>query len=503
MLCLTMSMSFVACEYLPGGEQTEEESDGSGSGNGNKPNDSDDGKGSNDGNSSDNPDNGGDSGNPNDPNSPDDGDGGENGDNPDDGEGGNDGGDSSGSTSGGESSLTPGEHKRRLEDIALEFVNSFNLSDVEEISETLWNLSEYLEDDDFPEYYSDMMQSIARGVKTMSIADFKQFTTRASEDFVIDINDPDTNPYAGHSYTYNNYKWVEGTADNKSIKFIWDHSEALLTWDDTKKFEYEYDDDDDINYVVYVPKNITFTLKIDGDQHLNITINTNITDIRTLAPSVEVKINGGYVVKFSSNANNKGLEVASSIQKNGKTLTTATSVVAINDATDIDSWFKEFYCEECYENHWTLSPDYGIYNVKTGKGQIDILDLSIVFEGDLNGMYATIEDYEDEYDWYDSSYNYIPSKYKQYCEAVCKLINDNIKIILVYNDTNEHVADIVMQTAVEEDYYYGNDYYMEPILLFPDESKYAFEEFFTERAFGDLLDRIEEIINQLEDNDLI
>ena len=147
------------------------------------------------------------------------------------------------------------------------------------------------------------------------------------------------------------------------------------------------------------------------------------------------------------------------------------------------------------------NPAIELENVKTGKGQIDILDLSIIFEGDLKGMYAKIQDYEDEYNWDD--YDYDPAKYKKYCEAVSKLVNEKVKIVLVYNDTKERVADIVMQVTSCEDDYYGKDYYMEPILVFPDESKYAFEDYFTERAFGNLIDRIEEIADELEDMDII
>lgn len=458
MLCLTMTVSFVACD--PGSDEpsTETPDDSGNTNTPDKPNDE-----------------------PNDPDNPDD---------PDE------------PINGGNSSLTPGEHKQKLEDISLEFVNSFDVSDVQEISDTLWELVDYLEEGDFPEYYSEMMQNIARGVKNMSIAEFKKFTTRASEDFVIDINDPDFNPYAGHSYTYDDYEWIKGSIDKNSIKFIWDNSEALLKWDDTNKFEYDFKEEE-TNYIVYVPKTITFSLKIDGDEHISVKINTNITDIKTLAPSVEVKINGGYEVKFSSDANNKGIEAASSIKKDGKSICSATSVVAINDATDIDNWFDSYYCDWCEEYHSDLSGEYAIDNVKTGKAQLDILNLSIIIEGDFKGMYEKIEDYEDEYYWYDDNYDYNPAKYKKYCEAVCKLVNEKVKITLVYNDTKEKVADIVMQVTSYDDDYYDKNYEMEPILLFPDESKYAFEDYFTERAFGDLIDRIEEIAEEIEDMDIM
>ena len=386
------------------------------------------------------------------------------------------------------SNLTPGEHKAKLEDIALEFVDSFNVSDVEDAVNALFNLVDYLEYGDFPEYYSNMIKDVVYGVKNMSTANFMSFATRASEDFVIDINDPDTNPYVGYSYTYDDYEWVEKKTNDKSVKLIWDNAEATLAWDTTKKFEYEFDD---VNYIVYVPKNITFTLNIANREHVKAVVSTNVTDVKTLAPAVEVKINGGYVLNTSNSANSKGVESHSTIKKNGKTLMSAAAVVAINDVTDIDSWCKEIYCEECDENHYEfVSPEYFGNNIKTGSAQIDILSLSIVMSGDFRGLYDKYEDLENKYD----------ENSKKFYNEVCELINNSVAAVVVYNDTNEKVADVVAQVAYYDDGY-GAEYYIEPILLFPDGSKYAFEDYFTERAFGDLLDKLEELAEEVEDLD--
>ena len=73
----------------------------------------------------------------------------------------------------------------------------------------------------------------------------------------------------------------------------------------------------------------------------------------------------------------------------------------------------------------------------------------------------------------------------------------------VYNDTNEKIADVILQT-VEEEYYdqYLDKtdyiYYAAPILVFPDGSKFAFEDFFTEESFSDLIERISEIAGSME-----
>ena len=93
-----------------------------------------------------------------------------------------------------------------------------------------------------------------------------------------------------------------------------------------------------------------------------------------------------------------------------------------------------------------------------------------------------------------SRWKTISENAKKECEAICKYVNDKVQVVLVYNDTKEKVADVVMSVAREYDSY-GDDYYyyVEPILLFPDESKYAFEDYFTERAFGNLIRKVEEL----------
>lgn len=389
--------------------------------------------------------------------------------------------------------MTPGEHKARLEEIALDFVNSFDVADVEDAADAAYNLAEYLDEGDFPDYYSDMMMDIANGVKSLSTANFVSFATRVAEDFVIDINDPEFNPYAGHSYTFDGQEWVEGKIDNKSIMLVWDNASALISWAGSKTLEYYYEDEEEeMNVVAYVPSTVSFSFTIDGREYIGIDVDMNITDIQTMAPSVEARINGGYVVSASSDANNKGVEYNSSIKKNNKTLFSSAGVVSINDVTDIDNWFYTYYCEYCDEDHTYIDPsEYIGENIKTGQAQVDIMGvLSTTVSGDFKGMYEEIMSLEDDYDWEDSSSD------KQYYQDICDLINENVVAAVVYSDTKQKVADVVMQ--VYEDSYY-DEYDVELILLFEDGSKFAFEEYFTENAFRDLIDKIKQIAEDVKD----
>lgn len=400
-----------------------------------------------------------------------------------------------------ESKLSPGEHKSKLEDIAIEFVDKFDPNDTDDLVESAMALAEYMEDFDYADDMYMDTNSLICGLKNFSNDDLVKFATRATEKFVIDPDDPDFNIFAGKRFVYEDYYWEDSDlSNNKSIVFEWDDAKATIDWTKTTKYEYYYDEDD-MNIVAFVPNKIEITITIDGKEHLYIGLNTNISNLKTWAPETTVRINGGYEFKSSVSGNSKGLEAQTSFTKDGKSILRAAAVVAINDFTDIDNWFYEYY-SDYYEEYMTyLNPgEYFMDHVKTGSAQLDILNLSCVMKGDFKDLAKKIEEYDDQYDYYDEDWNYLPDQAKKYYEKVCKLINDNIDIVIVYNDTKELVAEVAMSVAKEyDDWDDEYHYYAEPVLVFSDGSKYAFYEYFTERAFGDLIEEIGEIAEYYED----
>lgn len=369
------------------------------------------------------------------------------------------------------STLTPGEHKAKLEDIAVEFIGYVDLADFEEILDALYCLTEYLEYDEEYAY-----NELAMGIKNLSPIHFQRFATRALEEVIIDINDPEYNPLAGYVYEWNGDEWEESEGDSHKIVVKWDDAVATASWGETTRQEWTFREFE-TKAVVYVPNSLTFSLKIDNKEYLNIVAKPNITDSKTLAPSVEVSLNGGYLISASVKADSRGLETHSLIKKGNKTLLNANTVVAINDFTDIDNWLK-------------TEGEYFADQIKNGKVQIDILNLSIVGAGDFKDLLTDIDEITE--DLYDDEYD--AERWRRKMEDVCDLVNEKIKLVIAYNDTDEKVADIVLQVSRDDE-----DYYVEPILLFPDGSKYAFENYFTETAFGDLIDAIEELADDFED----
>ncbi|MBR5852958.1 MAG: hypothetical protein IKY74_02020 [Alistipes sp.] len=389
------------------------------------------------------------------------------------------------------STLTPGEHKAKLEDIAVEFIGYVDLADFEEILDALYCLTEYLEYEE-EDWYGDeyAYNELAMGIKNLSPIHFQRFATRALEEVIIDINDPEYNPLAGYVYEWNGDEWEESEGQSHTIVVKWDDAVATASWGETTRQEWTFRELE-TKAIVYVPNSLTLNVKIDNKEHLNIVAKPNITDSKTLAPSVEVSLNGGYLISASVKADSRGLETHSLIKKGNKTLLNANTVVAINDLTDVDNWLKTEYDEYWDETETYVDGDYVAEALKSGKVQIDILNLSIVGAGDFKDLLTDIDEITE--DLYDDEYD--AERWRRKMEDVCDLVNEKVKLVIAYNDTDEKVADIVLQVTRDDE----DDYYVEPILLFPDGSKYAFENYFTETAFGDLIDAIEELADDFED----
>ena len=90
---------------------------------------------------------------------------------------------------------------------------------------------------------------------------------------------------------------------------------------------------------------------------------------------------------------------------------------------------------------------------------------------------------------------------KAYYDQYYSIVNKYFTMIAVYNDTEEKIADVVIQTTYYESEYtneYGDvitgiDIGYEYVLVFPDGSKVSLDEYFTAESFSRLLKRLQEL----------
>lgn len=392
-----------------------------------------------------------------------------------------------------DSKLTPSQHQEKLETIALDIVNAIDPADVEELAMSLTTLSERI-----PEDQQGGAEELARSIQNLDVNNIVALVTRASEEIILDINDPELALGGICVEFYEDGTTEESEIDDKrAIMIKWDNDAIVLSWGENKG-EYTFEDSNEgVKYIVKLPSFIKIAITINGVEHFSANIEPNVTDNYTYAPALTIKLNGGYELYSKVNANNKGVGVEGSFKKNGKKLIGSAAAISINDLTNPDNWYEEYYDEYHGETVTDIAlGDYISENVTNGTVQVDLLTLSIIGTGDLRSVI-------DEMNAWDERYSNGANNEKEYFDEGCAIVNKYLKVMAVYNDTNEKIADVILQT-VEEEYYnqYLDEtdyiYYAAPILVFPDGSKFAFEDFFTEESFSNLIERIGEIAGNME-----
>lgn len=484
------------------------------------------------------------------------------------------------------STLTPGEHQTKLENIAKEFVGYFDAEDSRALIESLSKLDGYLNDDEeygigIPFYqsvyptsggefdltvhiprlyyeenpviqspsfvssvriektqnepevriiinvsaseshdaihisdsYGDLICTIglypdlsARGMawfkSSGTLACLKQaagFSGEAVAQFAIAATQPDytinLNDYAGSVYTYNHETedWDQTEVSGNTIIARWDDSEATLTWSNTTK-TWEGDVDYDKNAKVYVPEEITVTVKVAGREELTLKVQPNLSSNYELAPYATMRLNGGYTFTVDADASRTGVRAAVTVAKNNTIIAASKGTLSINDLTDTSNWFdKETYSwegwnGETYTEEWTscVVDDYICDNAKTGEITLDVLSATIHAQGDIKKVVLGADEIDD-------------TSSKNGATLLSALINANMTSFLLYNDENKKVADIVVQPYLSYNEYWGGEMHeewdQEPVLVFPDGSKFAFEDYFTSKKFSSLIDAIETLFD--------
>lgn len=388
------------------------------------------------------------------------------------------------------SELTPDEHKQKLESIAMQLVDEFNPADFNTLTESLASLASYLpfeEEDEWGD--SGEAEEVTQALKSGSVSALTSAITRASEQFIIDANDGAIE-VEGYRYTFDesgepSYEELGRTG---VVEVAWDNAVATFTWGENDGRYTYYFEEEDVEYIVEVPSYINVSLKINEVEHLNINVEPKVIDNYTFAPKLTIKIYGGYEVVTEVNADSQKLNHNTTLNKNAKKLISATSEFYINGFTNPDNWLAEYDYGNGYVETGYDPEEYFNNNVTSAQFRYDVLALSIIGScSDVKAMKAEAEMLDN---------NDYGEDYTAYYTEVAAIMNKYLDIIAVYNDTNEKIADIKWQSFYYEEYdeYYDLVLYVgcEPILVFPDGSKFSLEQFFTMEDFEDLFEQISE-----------
>ena len=386
--------------------------------------------------------------------------------------------------------LTPDEHKQKLENIAIKLVDEFNTADFETLAGSLISLASYIPYEDEEEDWGDTgsLPETARALKSGSVVAITSAITRATEQVIIDVNDG--------AIEVEGYRFIFDESGEPSyeelgrtgvVEVAWDNSVATFTWGKNNGQYIYTDKEEDIEYVVKTPAYINVSLKIDGTEHLNINVEPKVIDNYTFAPKMTIKIYGGYEIVSQVNADSTKITNSIALNKNSKKLISTTSEFDINGFTNPDNWVAEWDYGNGYTETCSDPEEYFNANVTTAQFRYDVLTLSII--GRCNDIQKMLEEEE--------LLENIRDDYATYYTELSAIMNRYLDIVAVYNDTGEKIADIKWQGFYNESYDKENGCDVittgcEPILIFPDGSKFSLEQFFTIEDFEDLFEQISE-----------
>jgi hypothetical protein len=114
------------------------------------------------------------------------------------------------------------------------------------------------------------------------------------------------------------------------------------------------------------------------------------------------------------------------------------------------------------------------------------MDFNLLGELQLKGSCSDLIDFSDLVDAYYEN--------EKDCDRAARKATELLVLNVYYDCTPTVQAHI----EVEPVYDYG-EYFLEPVIVFEDGSRYSFEKYFKERDFKDLIDNFEDMIFDYED----
>ena len=404
--------------------------------------------------------------------------------------------------------MTPSDHQLYLEQVGQRLLTYFNPEDSRTLAESIAELAEkggfdfYLEE---PTRSTNSTKNVKFAKKlAASVLGLTRFSPEAAvrlsttlilpeEDGTYSLDD-----YKGKQYvfSFDSGKWTESVISNANeVVAIWGTSVATLTWvEGTGSWE-GFIDYDNKAKVENIPSRINFDIRVDNRLELSSVVNIDVPNNYSIDTQTNVWLNGDYNFKVCANANNQGLGGSVIISKGGETLATGGGSVAIKDMTDSNNWWQKYYCELCEMYHTDINIDYPVDQVQTGNAYVTILDVALQAQGNMR---AIIDEYK-KIEEYDSTYSQ--------AALLSNTINANASALLYYTGNQEKIADVKAEAISYEDWYWDENTMTEikktyydpmPVLVFTDGSKFAVDEYFTEVAFGNLIDAAEELMKQYE-----
>lgn len=476
--------------------------------------------------------------------------------------------------------LAPNAQKTRLQEVGLEFVNSIKAGDHENLVDVAAYLDENLDFDidtayigklerlyketyegDNDYYYSSPVAAV-RSLMAVSLDAAQsgaQLSTRAAdiwtETFKAGL--PDVYGRFTPNMEREEWEWDSSVNDRLEVAFTDDHNQnwvatlkgsnettrVKIVFDEKGEREDFYVDGPDegtsiydsyeqyFEYVVDVPKQLTFTVKCNGNSIVDLALNSSVpfdmeagfnyddkyyyywyeyewdynggwynsswenneynsvytldVDYTNLNADAKLKVNA-YEETFKTEVTKQGMAASTSVKINGQDMLKSEASLK----ADMDKIIEK--CQDAANEEKDLDEIDVTNTVQELSFYVDVMGkVQIVgkcdkFE-DLYDALVDLEEADDEDDF---------AKY----ERNMKQVNDAYSVTLHYDNTETVQAKIEAE-AYEWENEWDSYTYCEarPVIVFAfDDSRYSFEDYFTESSFSDLVEAAEDLQDDFE-----
>lgn len=398
--------------------------------------------------------------------------------------------------------MSPEDSKEHLQNTATDFMDLFDSEDQREAIELTSYFSETFGDFDLPDVFyfdEDDYYSPARYMKALNSAAKGDLDglTRAAYTYTYNINfDKLTGIYEPNT---RDEEWVKtGNSSDIIFKFK-DAKNANCELRVTKAggnsdFTVEMEDEDWDYYEGYYTEEYIYNLSIPNTvnaelkQGSNTIANTKVTSsINIKGHSLSADVDATLAnIQAKANLNGTDNKVTSSADFyiDGKKQASSSATLNGNRLCDLD------YLQNLEDED---DEDDAVLNVlKNGSCSLNALDQVQVY-----GQATFNRDFFECMDGYWDSYDYnSKSVAENACKEACDKLSNVLKVQLRYNNTATDQATMAFQPQFDSWGYYGWEYYITPVLKFPDGTTYDFEDYFG--RFNNVENKFETVINAYE-----
>ena len=409
-----------------------------------------------------------------------------------------------------DSQLTPYQHQANLKKTGEDLLQYFNPEDCRVLVTSVTELGNaggfnfHLDETRGVKSQSLKSHNLIKQIFT-SVLGVAKFSPKSASRLSASLTFPeegssyDLEQLKGSEYVFNfstgTWKQNAGVHAGNKMTAVWGTSVATLTWvDGTNSWEgnisYDYK-----AKLEGVPSKFNVEIAVDGNVEFAAELNVSVPNNYAIDTKTAITLNGGYAFSVVAKADSQSVEGSVTIAKNGTKIIDGGGKVYINDMTNSANWWKE-YEDSWYDGSqwqyetWTdFNWAYPVNKVKTGQAYATILNVGLRAQGDLRTILDEGTKIED-------------TTTQQGATLLSNCINKNASAVLYYVDSKEKIANVAAEAIAYEEWVYSGEtgesqrvtyYDAAPVIVFADGSKWAIDDYFTEAAFGTLLDSAESL----------